>query len=262
LMGYPAYVSSVNNAFALAGVSLTVSTADPALPGSNALIMPISKPHRFTTDAGSYTFNLGAGNMPLAWTPLGLVLVNHNLTAAATVRVQAGPTTGYATLDVYMTWRAQTMYLKITTAGITACQYWKITIADALNPADYVQVGYLLLGPFTTLAFAPAYDWTFSDEIVNARKETTFGTPLIAHLFNRISLELPFVNLSDTDMATLRNFVLAHDGDKTPLLWIPDSAAVDCYFGRFVNPTFQQRIPFYRSMTLQFREDSLGRDLD
>ncbi len=252
-----AYLSVNGNRFAAAAATLAASSAVDGFPASSAISLPISKPHRFSGCASeNYQIDTGAAGVAKA-----LAVVNHNLTAGATITINAGDaadpdgsqwtrSVSYHAGNAFLIFNAQVTY-----------RYWKVIIANAGNPVGYIQIGYLMLCPLGDFTFDYAYGWRFRDEFLNARKETEFGTPHVTRLYQRVAAEFPFVNLSASEMSALRAFVLAHYGDLTPFFLIPDITANDGYFGRLVNESFEQEIDFYRTMRLQFREDSPGRTL-
>jgi hypothetical protein len=259
-MGNFAYVSSLENRFARSTTSLVVSNAEVNFPAVNAISVPVSKVHRFTNhNSETYTFNLGAPETP-ASTGWALAIVNHNLSATAVVSIDAGTTTGYGGFTTKtMLYRARAMYIDLTLASVF--QYWKITIADTNNLYGYIQTGYLLLAPKTTLTFMFDFGWEFADEENVAYAETRFGTPHVTKLFERMSGQFEFTDLTTAQYATLRAFYRDHHGRLNPFLLIPDASEVDCFFGRLTNDRFAWEIGMRRNIPLMFQEDGHGKTL-
>lgn len=91
--------------------------------------------------------------------PVGvLALINHNLTAAATVRIQGADNSGQSPTLYDST--ALTIYEGQDYAiafPSTAARYWRVSIEDTGNPAGYVELGRVFFGP----AFEPEInlDW-------------------------------------------------------------------------------------------------------
>jgi hypothetical protein len=84
-------------------------------------------------------------------------LVNHNLSAAATVKVQAATDSGYTSvvLDTgnLPAWPAGTVAAAMTyprpTVGVAVdgtYRYWRVVITDTGNPAGYIRLGRLFVG--------------------------------------------------------------------------------------------------------------------
>lgn len=88
-----------------------------------------------------------------------IALVSHNLSATATVRIQAS-SSGTMTPLLYDS-NAVTVYSHTdyaTSFTVTEARYWRITISDTANVNGYVEIGRLFLG----WKFAPTnnIDWS------------------------------------------------------------------------------------------------------
>jgi hypothetical protein len=235
------------------GATLGSSSASSVYPLSNVNILPIGKPFRFT---GKASENITI-DLVTAQSIDFVALVNHNLSSGATITVQAGTTSGVADFSTVVAWRQYDAF-KIFT--VQSKRYWKITIADSGNADAYIEVGYVLLGDSTEFGFNFTYGWKFSDEFQNAELESEYGVPFVTTLFERIRLQMEFLNLSAANATTFRTFFRALQRNAVPLFLIPDSAVNDGYFGR-ITSNLERTIDVYQTMDIEFVQESRGRRL-
>lgn len=103
-----------------------------------------------------------AGNPPV----VGLVLAHHNLTLAATVRVQASTDVAFGSTIYDSGWLnayaagmtdasrdGQLQHFWLLGGGATSAPHWRLEILDAANPAGFIAVGRMLLAG---ASFSPA----------------------------------------------------------------------------------------------------------
>jgi hypothetical protein len=93
------------------------------------------------------TINVGAASPVIK----ALVIKGHNFTTGASIRIQAGASTAYETIDEIHMSVAETMTFFWTAANH---QYWKITITEPASTDHYIKVGRIFLGDY----FSPTYD--------------------------------------------------------------------------------------------------------
>lgn len=250
-MGNFTYLANSDNK--LVGATITPSTADSSYPIANLTSLPISKPFRFTGDTSeNLQIDLGSA------LPIDLIaLINHNLTNAATITVNAGASSNPdgSTFTTTITWRERDCF-KLLSSPQTY-RYWKIIIADSANPDTFIELGFAMLGDSTELGFNFRYGGQFIDEQHNLEVETEFGSPHVVELHDRVRILLPFNNVPAADAVTLRTLYRTLKRNLIPLFLIPDSAVNDGYFGRWVSQ-FEREDEFLRSVTMEFLQDGRG----
>ena len=249
-MGNLTYLVDTDNQIKAA--TLGSSTADANYPLANVKALPISKPFRFT---GKTSENITI-DLLSAKTIDCVALLNSNLTTGCTITLNAGAASNPdgTTWTTTITWRQYDSFKIFTPVSY---RYWKVIVANAGNPASYIQIGYLILGDSTTLSFNYSPGWTVSDEHANLELETEYGTTHVAELFSRVRLQLPFRGLSETDANTIRTLQRTLKRSLIPIFIAPDSAGTDAYFMRSVS-NLNTQVEFYRDLDLEFLEEARG----
>lgn len=97
--------------------------------------------------AESLTFDLGS-----AQTPTVLVILDHNLSASGSFRLQGSNASNFATLvsDYVVPYQANHV-LYFLGAPLLAARYWRIQMADAGNSDGYLRLSEVFLGAYTRL---------------------------------------------------------------------------------------------------------------
>jgi hypothetical protein len=147
--------------------TVAASSQVATLPATNLQTMAPKRKWRSSGLTEFLTFDFGAAGVAAN----GLALIGHNLTGAATIRVR-----GKATSDVTVTptvdtgavsawpasgkptvayWPQYFSWLQWTNAA--TLRYWRLDIADAANPAGYVEAGRTMLGRY----WQPTQDFDF-----------------------------------------------------------------------------------------------------
>ncbi len=89
--------------------------------------------------------------------PSTLILYEHNLTSAATIRIQGSgdPAFGTLTVDEAVTWAADRIAHDITSVP-RHLHYWRVALTDTGNPDGFPRIADVFLGNFTqpTRSFA------------------------------------------------------------------------------------------------------------
>lgn len=86
-----------------------------------------------------------------ALAPKALVLLDHNLTAGATIRIQASAASNYSPLTVNELVPYTAAGLVYYMSNLTAYRYWRISVTDTGNPAGYLRWSNVFLGSYTQL---------------------------------------------------------------------------------------------------------------
>ena len=147
LIGYGNYIDSA---------TLSSGTWASAYPQSNLKDRRLALVARTTiasTAAATIAVDLGSAKPVRA-----IGVINHNLGSAATIRVLAGATSGFATptynSGTVPVWTAPTagdlaQPRPTVTVGLPTTQtqrYWRVEITDNSNPAGFIQLGRLFIG--------------------------------------------------------------------------------------------------------------------
>lgn len=94
------------------------------------------------------TFDLGS-----AKTPKVLILLDHNLTSAATIRLQASTVSNFASTPVndLVVWRSGSILHYIGDPDRTY-RYWRLVLTNTANPDGYLRISEVFLGTYVQLA--------------------------------------------------------------------------------------------------------------
>lgn len=155
-----------------------------------------------------------------AATDIGVVaLCTHNLTDAATVRVQGGTfDSGADTVYPAQPFSRQD-YACLVQPEESAAE-WTITVSDAGNPDGYVQFGRIFIGP--TFAPSTCFDWGYSDGLISASQvqEAIGGPEFMFDLSVRRSWQGNFSWLTDSEAAEFRRVMRSSD-TINEVYWMP-----------------------------------------
>lgn len=207
-----------------ASASITASSEDSAYPKEN--LYGKQSPNVFRSQSKtSLTLLIGFSTAVQADT---IALINHNLTASASLKLEAddsaSPTTdvGFPAYRQYNLWKAFTL---------TSKRYWLLTITD--NNPNYIQIGQLLLGLRVALPRARKignYSPAVKRSVISG--ETYGGAFFNYHLFQRQQLNPSFRVGSAAELAILTALDQAVYGNLYPFLYIPESSKSECYYVR------------------------------
>lgn len=129
-------------------VVLTASSETDGLPASNVVQEFVARMWRAESDGPSseypewVKFDLGA-----AKTITMLAIFGHNLSASATVTIQASNTDSWTapSYSTTMTWNELAL-VKFT--GTQSYQWWRITFVDPANEYGYIEIGRICAGEY------------------------------------------------------------------------------------------------------------------
>lgn len=163
---------------------------------------------RSTDDTSEYiTINTGAASPIIK----ALIIKGHNFTAGASVRIQAGASTAYETIDETHSTATATLQFFWTTANH---QYWKITITEPASTDHYIKIGRMFLGDY----FSPAYDVSSYSVQINDPSEVglSVGRQSTAALRSHYrTWTYQFAYVKQSDMETFEN-IFAEVGFAKP----------------------------------------------
>lgn len=154
-------------------------------------------------------------------TEIGIVAVcSHNLTDAATVRVQIGAfDSGVVTVYPKQPFSRQDYAIPFVTETASECT---ITIEDSTNPDGYVEFGRIFIGP--TFSPSSCFDWGYSDGLISASQiqEAIGGPEFFFDLSVRRSWQGQFSWLTDAEAAEFRRIMRLSDIGHE-VYWCPRS---------------------------------------
>lgn len=242
---------------ALQGV-ISASSADANYPIENLSALPISKPWR-SAAGGLSSVKLRIDFLfPRAINCVALV--NHNLTSAATITMNGGSVADPdgSEFTTTITWAARTAWKVLS--GTETWAYWSITITDEANSYGFIQVGYLVMGAKTTLAFNFAPDWTVERLTKVRRSSTESRVPIVGNTLSKNSrLIVSFTTRANADKTTVDNFLNSLNREAGPLLVIPDTAETEALFCRLVvDHSIRRQAKWSDIPELIFEEDATG----
>jgi hypothetical protein len=168
--------------------------------------------------SGTLVIDLGSAQEVTA-----AILGAHNLTNAATVTLAANSTDAWTTPPYEYTWTTITDALSLYLDE--EYRYWRLSIADAGNPAD-VEIGLFVLGDYIEFEEQPNAVWGSSQipGLVLQRNESESGVMRDYCYGERETLSLSLGNtLQPVDYASLvavRDSLINHDSGTVAPLWV------------------------------------------
>ena len=191
------HVNEINS-----GVTITTNSEVAAKPVANIYHYWKSKKYRTTGDAAEWIkIDMGSA------TDVDLfALVGHNLTSAATVKIQANATDawGAPTVDVTVTYHAD--ILIYIWAATQSYRWWRISLVDAANPAGYIEVGHAFLGA----VWEPSRSFsgfTLIPSDPSVISESDDGAEMADVKTQYVDMGLAFRNVTIEDWETLRKAI-------------------------------------------------------
>jgi hypothetical protein len=202
---------------------LTPSTEDAAYPAEYLIDHQAARVFRGTSQTAlSILVDMGASVSADT-----IALVNHNLTAAATLSLKAGATSPPSSVVATPTYRAGDLWKGFTA---TAARYWLLEITDANSAA--IQIGQLLIG--TRVVFPRGRrigNYTPRTERTIISGETYGGASYHYPVHSRKTFN-PSYRCLLSELAIFETLESAVYGSAYPWLYIPEITASDCYYVR------------------------------
>lgn len=205
-------------------VTITPSSEDATYPKAN--LYDRQAPNVFrSTSLTTLTILLDFGVAVRADT---IALINHNLTASATLSLKADGSNPPTTVIATPTRREHDLWKGFTS---TSARYWKLEITDT-NTA-VLEIGQLILGVRINFprarrigSYKPAIKRS------NISGETYAGVLWNYHLYDRHEFNPSFRVGSATELAALATLDATVYGNLLPFLYIPSITGADCYYVR------------------------------
>jgi hypothetical protein len=155
-------------------------------------------------------------------------LINHNLTAGATLDLKAGASPAPSSSVIAPANRANDLWSPFAPASH---RFWLLTIADT-NPAA-LQIGQMIIGTRVALPRARRIgDYSPAIKRATISGETYAGVFWNYPLFKRHQLNPSFRVGSAAEFAILAALDEAVHGNLYPFLYIPDGNGADCFYVR------------------------------
>lgn len=210
---------------------VTSANASTVYPAANVALLPISQP--FRTTEGKIKDQKIQISFAVAQTVDTIALVNHNLTSSATITVKGGTLpdpdgsdyTTTITHDDNIAW-------KILSSS-ESWRYWSIEIDDKTNWEGFLQVGYVVLGVATAQAHGFATNWNVIRTPHVRFVDNEFSQPMVGRSISQGSTVALIVHgLTDAQRVTLDDWLLSLQMQRDPMIFWPDTAETEAYFGR------------------------------
>jgi len=144
-------------------------------------------------DPETFVFDLGEARAPDA-----LLIHGHNISASATVRIQANEADSWGSpaLDEEVAWRGGTMAHYLSTAP-RSYRYWRLLIGgEEGNPAGHVEIAELYLGGYFEPAYGFAWRSVVGEEAMERGQETENGSARSVLLNRGRRAVLPYAHVS------------------------------------------------------------------
>lgn len=206
--------------------TVTESSDQPKRRGGNALLFHPGKSWRTVNDSFQWWVNdLGSA---VNITCIGIFA--HNLSASATVRLQANATDswGSPTYDVVLP--IATNIDGVVLPRIVFCldetfRYWRLSIDDPTNPQNRIQIGRIVGGEFYEMIRQPQRDlrFTWKDPTPVEQKQGTIGNlPDDGDELSRYRQVRPAFPWRETDERRKWEAIFAYIGNSKPCVILLD----------------------------------------
>ena len=250
------YLRDEDSIVRLAQVS--ASSSDTNYPITNISALPVSKPWR--SAEGQIDDVKVRMDFAVAQTIDTLSLVNHNFSSTATITLRGGtsPDPDGTDFNTTITWAEFNAWKLL--ASTESWRYWTILLNDESNVFGFLQIGYLVFGDATVLAFNFEPQWELERMSAVRVIENEIGVPMVgARLSGHTVLRISFTTRTDAQKDTLETFLASLKRETKPLLFLPDSAETEAFFGRLViNHLTERHAKWNDIRDLEFREDAHG----
>ena len=142
-----------------------------------------------------------------------LAIYGHNFSSAATILLEgdSAPTYdsdgGNAEFSEAVTWTTGKILHYLSSAQIY--QYWRLSVTDAANPDEYIEVGELFLGSYLALTRNYSNGWTESINTLKNTQVTQYGIERDRFYNFQRTWELDFDAISPADVTNIKTLLAA-----------------------------------------------------
>lgn len=251
-----AYLSHDLNEAVQDYTAVTATSADSEYPVSNLAVLPITEVWRSAAGALSAVdlkFDFGSAKSVRL-----IALVNHNLSATATIAIAAGTTTAYASFSDTVSWREFDAFKYLS--AVQSYRHWRIRITDTANLDNFLQVGYVMLGNPTALTSTFAFGMHRISEFHNLEVQSEFGVKHVDRMYRSTRYLIEFRNKTSGVMDSIETIYETAERNMNPLFFIPVTSESRGHFGRFVTQ-FDVLREVVRTASMEFEEESRGKKL-
>ena len=234
-----------------ASALVSVASEDSVFVKENLYNARQSKPYRTTAKTSQYVvLNFGTDR------PTILGILNHNLTNAATIKLQANSSDSWGSppYDQTITWRELNIYFTFS----QDYPYWRVTIDDSGNSA-FPQIGELVLGTYSTFTKDFIYPYGESKHYQRTEQVTPYGQRWRTRKSILKSFNLDFGLITDSELSSeIETFFDAIDGID-PFIFVPDTTDYLAWYVYALNDFEARRIWLNNnSFNLQLEEQARG----
>lgn len=187
-------------------------------------------------------------------------LSNHNFGAGVSIDVAAGTTSGVSDYATTITYREGSAFVILPASQ--SYQFWRIRITDGANTDGFLEAGYLVLGLLSTTPRGIAFDTGLNvDHISDVNSVISETGAIFADWINdRKRITISFTAMTQSERATLLQFVGALREETNPLFLIPQSDVYDGWYVRLTSTANERSNQIHGSIgPLTFMEEGGGK---
>ncbi len=183
-----------------------------------------------------------------------IAILGHNFPSGATFSLKTGDVTPPTVELVAPTWREFDIYAQFTNPNH---RYWRLEIT--VTSPDQMEIGELYIATRTDLTSRMSFGFSRGVQHRKVLQQTQRGVKWNFDLFDRRFFDVIFRSIQDNHIAELDLLDRAINGEKTPFVWIPDTALADVFFMRKIEDHREENVRFNEwDVDLRLEEESRG----
>jgi hypothetical protein len=250
-MSAPAYI--VTNDIDTTGI-LSSSSEDSVFVKGNIFDLILANPFRWSEDvSGGATIWL-ENDFGAAHAADTLAILGHNFPSGTTFSLKTGDSTPPTVELVVPVWREFDIYALFTNPNH---RYWRLEVT--ITSADLADLGELYIGTRIELTSRMSFGFSRGVEHKKVLQQTQRGVRWNFDLFDRRFFDALFRSIQDNHIAELDLLDRAVNGERTPFVWIPDTALADVFFMRKIADHREENVRFNEwDVDLRLEEESRG----
>lgn len=192
-----------------------------------------------------------------------LIVHDHNLTSGATILLEGDDADtfdsdgGNPQFSEAVDWNEEKIVHYLSAAATR--RYWRVSITDAANPDNYIEIGELFLGGWLELSQNYVEGFSEETEIIADTNETPYGVGRTRFYNTRLTFEFEFGAMAAADVASMKSLIAAI-ADRTagtikPFWFNKDAAAPnDSWIVTLASLPVRHNTRAYYDMPLTFEE--------
>lgn len=250
-MSAPAYI--VTNDIDATSI-LSSSSEDSVFVKENIIDLILANPFRWSEDvSGGATIFLEV-DFGAAKVPDTIAILGHNFPSSTTFSLKTGDATPPTVELVAPTWREFDIYTKFTNPNH---RYWRLEIT--ITSPELAQLGELYIAPRIELTSRMSFGFSRGVQHKKVLQQTQRGVKWNFDLFDRRFFDVIFRSIQDNHITELDLLDRAVNGERTPFVWIPDTAFADVFFMRKIEDHREENVRFNEwDVDLRLEEESRG----